>query len=93
MPVDVIRVTLHERLCTNTCLDVSTATKLKSISFIFNHLAIPSCNNLCAGRADIAKLHGITPDMVVAGSGSDDILGGRSQAYFFSLYSVPTQTR
>jgi len=25
-------------------------------------------------RADIAKLHGITPDMVVAGSGSDDIL-------------------
>merc|ERR1712216_708675 len=25
-------------------------------------------------RADIAKLHGISPDMVVAGSGSDDIL-------------------
>ena len=25
--------------------------------------------------ADIAKLHGISPDMVCAGSGSDDILG------------------
>ena len=27
--------------------------------------------------ADIAKLHGISPEMVVAGSGSDDILGDR----------------
>ena len=52
-----------------------------SLKILFLTLSLSPCSLLNSHArtdthsADIAKLHGITPDMVVAGSGSDDILG------------------